>query len=84
MKTEYNIFVTGKRYRAKYNFGDAVYSFNEGELLIYKSWGFVPYDGLYAYVFHSEADPPDAKDKIWFMPPRSSPDVWREYFELID
>jgi hypothetical protein len=84
MIPNFDIFSVGKRYRVKCSFVKGIYTFNAGEILIFKSWGFIPYDSSYGYQFHSESDPAMARDKAWTLHHSKEPETWRDFFERVD
>jgi hypothetical protein len=84
MNNDFDIFKIGYRYRVKRDFQVLIYKFTSGEILVYKNWGFIPYDGAYGYGFHSENDPKDARDKVWRLYADEPPETWHNFFELVD
>ncbi len=84
MNPAYDIFKLGRRYRVKQSFDDGIYNFIKDEVLVFKYWGFIPYDGVYGYQFHSDSDSETARDKLWTLIPTAPPEAWHERFEAVE
>jgi hypothetical protein len=83
MNQKFDVFIVGKRYRVKRSFID-IDSFTAGEILVFTTWGFIPYDSAYGYQFRSENDPIGAQEKAWRLFANKPPETWHDYFEPVD
>jgi len=79
---QYNFFEPGSKYRVKQDCGDALSSFTEGDILVFKSWGFIPYDGAYAYEFYAGGVSVKSQVKTWVPFPEQL-DNWKQFFEPV-
>jgi hypothetical protein len=80
-----HVFTPGTRYRVRRDFSDAGYDFKGGEILIFESDGYVPYDSSFVYQFQSESGP-----KLWSVgdtnsvgDPVNPAHIWQHFFEAV-
>jgi hypothetical protein len=79
MNLEKCAFKKGSRYKVKLNFTSGGSNFTAGEVLIYDSGGFSPYDNCFVAAFLSQDE---NKRKDWYNAPDDN-DLWQEYLELL-
>jgi hypothetical protein len=72
------IFTPGCRYRVKQNFKSGPSTFIAGEILVFESDTFSPYDNSFVSLFRSETG---AETKEWWLLERQSKKAWQQYFE---
>jgi hypothetical protein len=75
-----HIFEVGHRYRVKQSVMSGASTFIGGEVIVFQSDGYSPYDNSFVYEFRSERT---GEMKAWWLHQEKSPDCWMDVFERI-